>query len=189
MRDMGFEYGTTTGRPRRCGWLDIPLTAFGSELNGYSSINITKLDVLSGLKEVKIGVAYKINGKQMPLGYFPDSLHDLQRAEVVYEALPGWHEDITGCTSWSQLPINAQRYLSHRGLAQSPDFVDWRRPRPRSDVLEPAPRPAAGDGRCACLPGEQAVHAGMVSALRNGRCTVASGMRRCVSADHAVSCC
>lgn len=112
MRDMGFEYGTTTGRPRRCGWLDIPLTAFAHELNGYSSINITKLDVLSGLKDVKIGVSYRLDGVDMPLGQFPDSLHDLQRIEVVYETLPGWDADITGCTGWAQLPKNAQRYLN-----------------------------------------------------------------------------
>merc|ERR1712100_468407 len=88
MRDEGHEYGTTTGRPRRCGWLDIPVAKFSHMINGYRSLNITKLDVLSILDEIKIGVAYKIDGKRLPDGQMPSSLEGLGAVEVEYETMP-----------------------------------------------------------------------------------------------------
>ncbi|CAD7966694.1 unnamed protein product [Amoebophrya sp. A120] len=94
---VGHEFGTTTGRPRRCGWLDIPLVRYSNCVNGFTSINITKLDVLTGLPELRIGVQYK-NKKTsttMPEGSFPDHLLDLADMEVVYEVMPGWTEDIS----------------------------------------------------------------------------------------------
>lgn len=111
LRDIGHEYGTTTGRPRRCGWLDIPMIRYSHRLNGYDSINVTKLDVLTGLKEVKMCVAYKIGDRVLPDGYMPASLEQLQQVEPVYITMPGWSEDISQCTSFEQLPPNAKKYV------------------------------------------------------------------------------
>jgi len=109
---VGNEFGTTTGRPRRCGWIDLPMVMFSNMINGYDSINITKLDVLSNLETLKICVAYKDkNGNELPKGYFPDHLEDLKNVQVVYEELPGWTEDISICKSYESLPVNAQNYL------------------------------------------------------------------------------
>jgi adenylosuccinate synthase len=106
---VGAEYGTTTGRQRRCGWLDIPQMQYSCLINGFTAINLTKLDVLTGLDEVKIGVAYKHNGKF--LESMPSCLRTLGESEVVYESLPGWSEDITKCQSFDELPANAQKYV------------------------------------------------------------------------------
>lgn len=111
LRNTGHEYGTTTGRPRRCGWLDIPVLQYSHALNNYRSINITKLDVLSDLDTIKIGVAYELDGKRLEAAAMPSLLHQLSRVQVVYEELPGWKSDISKCTSYNQLPVNAQRYL------------------------------------------------------------------------------
>jgi adenylosuccinate synthase len=78
-------------------------------INGFTAINLTKLDVLTGLKEVKIGVAYKLNGKYLP--GMPACLRTLSDAEVEYETLPGWTEDISKCKTFEELPINAQKYV------------------------------------------------------------------------------
>lgn len=77
LQKEGFEFGATTGRPRRCGWLDIPVLRYSNMINGYSSINITKLDVLSKLEEIKIGVNYTINGKK--IDYIPSTLEELSK--------------------------------------------------------------------------------------------------------------
>jgi len=111
LRDVGHEYGTTTGRPRRCGWLDIQVVKYAALLNGYDSINITKLDVLTGLTEVKIGVYYKLKGRRLPHSCMPASLEELGAVEVEYITLPGWAEDISKCTSFAQLPAAAKTYL------------------------------------------------------------------------------
>ena len=111
LQEVGHEYGTTTGRRRRCGWMDIPMLHFSNFLNGYSSLNITKLDVMTGLETIKICVAYKIDGKVLPKGYFPDHLEDLAKVEVEYEEVPGWKEDIAKCRSVAELPENARNYL------------------------------------------------------------------------------
>jgi len=111
MRAVGAEFGTTTGRPRRCGWLDMPVLHYSNCLNGYSSINITKLDVLTGLKELKIGVSYSIDGKTLAKGQMPSTLIDLGKVKVQYETLPGWSEDISKCTSVEQLPKEAKNYV------------------------------------------------------------------------------
>ncbi len=86
LRAKGHEFGTTTGRPRRCGWLDIPVVQYSHALNAYASLNITKLDVLSDLAEIKIGVAYKLRGKVLPPALMPSALSDLSAVEVVYES-------------------------------------------------------------------------------------------------------
>jgi len=107
---VGHEYGTTTGRPRRCGWLDIPQLKYSITINGYTSINLTKLDVLSGLKEIPLGVAYKTkDGKT--LDTMPACLKQLKDVQVEYEVMPGWDEDITKCRNFDDLPENCKTYV------------------------------------------------------------------------------
>jgi len=108
---VGHEFGTTTGRRRRCGWLDIPLLRYTNVVNGYSTINITKLDVLNTLKSLKIATAYKINDKTLEYGEMPSSLESLSAVQVEYEELPGWLSDISGCQSFSDLPEQAISYI------------------------------------------------------------------------------
>lgn len=110
IRAVGREFGTTTGRPRRCGWFDAVLVRYSHRLNGYTYVNLTKLDILTGFESLKVGVAYTINGKRVTAS-MPADLEDLAKAEVEYETLPGWAEDISKCTSFSQLPKNAQNYV------------------------------------------------------------------------------
>eukprot|EP00698_Gefionella_okellyi_P014888 TRINITY_DN414_c0_g1_i2.p1 TRINITY_DN414_c0_g1~~TRINITY_DN414_c0_g1_i2.p1 ORF type:complete len:178 (-),score=40.04 TRINITY_DN414_c0_g1_i2:30-563(-) len=109
MGKVGHEFGTTTGRPRRCGWFDAAALRYSNMINGYTDINLTKLDVLTGLKEVKMCVGYKHNGRV--LDTFPSSLQTLGEAEVVYESLPGWSENITSARKFTELPANAQNYV------------------------------------------------------------------------------
>lgn len=87
VRKVGGEYGATTGRPRRCGWLDLNVIRYAHMLNDFSSINITKLDVLDGMKEIKIGYKYQIDGKE--IDYMPSTIEELNKVSVVYETLPG----------------------------------------------------------------------------------------------------
>jgi len=108
---VGHEFGTTTGRRRRCGWLDIPLIMYSSLVNNYTSINITKLDVLNDLDEIDIGTYYTVDGKKLPHGMMPSTLAQLKKVEVVYETVPGWKSDITKCKSWESLPENAKAYI------------------------------------------------------------------------------
>lgn len=114
LQEVGQEYGTTTGRRRRCGWLDIGLVKYSALVNGFDSINITKLDVLTGIKRIRIAISYR--NKQMtevrlPRGYFPSHLEDLKELVCEYETVEGWSEDISKCTHWLQLPLNARRYV------------------------------------------------------------------------------
>ncbi|GAQ87471.1 adenylosuccinate synthase [Klebsormidium nitens] len=110
LRANGFEFGTTTGRPRRCGWLDMVALRFACDINGFTHINLTKLDVLSGFSEIKLGVGYRApDGEVVPA--FPADLELLEQIKVDYEVLPGWEEDISGMRKWSQLPKNAQAYV------------------------------------------------------------------------------
>jgi len=109
MSHVGAEYGTTTGRPRRCGWLDIPQMRYAATVNGFSALNLTKLDVLTGLESVKLGVAYKHNGKY--LESMPANLKVLEDVEVEYEIMPGWMEDLSSCRSFEDLPANCQAFI------------------------------------------------------------------------------
>jgi adenylosuccinate synthase len=111
MRSIGREFGTTTGRPRRCGWLDIPVIQYSHALNNYNSINITKLDVLSSLKEIKIGVGYKLRGKMLSPGMMPSTLDQLANVDIVYETMRGWQTDISKCKTVDDLPKEARAYL------------------------------------------------------------------------------
>jgi len=108
---VGHEYGTTTGRRRRCGWLDIPLLQFTNTINGYGAINITKLDVLNTIEKLRIGIAYKIGDRTLEYGEMPSSLEVLSQVQVVYEDHLGWMEDISNCQSFSDLPKNAISYI------------------------------------------------------------------------------
>jgi adenylosuccinate synthase len=111
LRKNGHEFGTTTGRPRRCGWLDIPVVRYSTFLNGYTSLNITKLDVMSDLKEIKIGTHYTIDGKRLPDGAMPSTIAELAKVQVQYETMPGWLCDISKCKTMDQLPVAARNYL------------------------------------------------------------------------------
>jgi len=111
IRETGGEYGTTTGRPRRCGWLDIPVVQYSHMLNNYTSINITKLDVLSDLDEIKIGVSYLLDGKTLPAGFMPSHLNDFSRVQVRYETMKGWKSDISKITDFKLLPKEAKEYI------------------------------------------------------------------------------
>ncbi|KAF9185731.1 phosphoribosylaminoimidazole carboxylase ade2 [Haplosporangium sp. Z 767] len=109
LQTVGFEVGVTTGRKRRCGWLDMVVVNYSTIINGYTSLNITKLDILDQLDEIKVGVAYKADGKV--LEGFPANLALLERVEVVYETMPGWKTDISKCRTFEDLPVNAQKYI------------------------------------------------------------------------------
>ncbi|MGB8216713.1 MAG: adenylosuccinate synthase [Candidatus Methanoperedens sp.] len=109
LREKGGEFGTTTGRPRRCGWFDLPLAGKSINLNGYTGLALTKLDVLSGLNPLKLCIGYEIDGKQ--LDYPPELSDDIARCKPVYVDLPGWEEDISGVEGFPDLPINARLYI------------------------------------------------------------------------------
>jgi adenylosuccinate synthase len=109
LRELGSEFGATTGRPRRCGWLDIVMLREAATVNGLTGLVINKLDILSGLAEVPIAVAYTIDGKRTD--EFPMTLGELSRAEPVYEALPGWDGDLSGARLVEDLPDAARRYV------------------------------------------------------------------------------
>jgi len=111
LRTRGDEYGTTTGRPRRCGWLDLVALRHVVRINGVDSIAVTKLDVLDGMEEIKVCYAYELDGKT--LTEVPLDLARLSQVKPVYRSLPGWSEDSTGLTRFEDLSKNAQTYLRH----------------------------------------------------------------------------
>lgn len=109
IREVGREYGTTTGRPRRVGWFDSVVVRHARRVSGITDLSLNSIDVLTGIETLKICVAYKYNGKVME--EFPASLKILAQCEPVYEELPGWTEDITGVRNLSELPANARHYI------------------------------------------------------------------------------
>ena len=111
IRDKGHEYGTTTGRPRRCGWFDAVAVLYSATIGSINEIAMMHLDTLSGLKEVKICKAYEIDG--METAFFPSNVNRLSRAGCIYETLAGWEEDITAIRSFDDLPLEARNYVSH----------------------------------------------------------------------------
>ena len=119
LRKAGAEFGATTGRPRRCGWLDAVLLREAVTVNGLTDLAINKLDILSGFDEIKICTAYDIDGKVTE--DFPMTLAEAERAKPVYETMPGWSEDVSGLTSIDQFPDNARRYIERiEALAEVP---------------------------------------------------------------------
>lgn len=109
LRERGHEYGTTTGRPRRCGWFDAVAARYVVELNGIDHLVITKLDVLDNLPALRICTGYRLNGAT--IDYMPSSPAELNQVEPIYEDLPGWQTPTDGIRSFDALPTNAQRYL------------------------------------------------------------------------------
>ena len=109
LRATGHEYGTTTGRPRRCGWYDAPIARYSARINGLTDFVLTKLDVLTGLKEIPVCVAYEVEGKRVE--EVPVSQSDFHHAKPIYENFPGWSEDISTCRTFEELPATAQSYI------------------------------------------------------------------------------
>lgn len=109
IQTKGEEFGSTTGRPRRCGWFDAVIARHAARINGLDELAVMKLDVLSGLKRLKIGVAYRYRGKTYV--NYPAQTPILEKCQVVYEEHPGWEEDISRVRGWKGLPVNARAYL------------------------------------------------------------------------------
>lgn len=109
IRDLGNEYGTTTGRPRRCGWFDAVAVRYTARLSGVDGMALMMMDVLSQLPEIKICVAYELDGKQ--INHFPSHVDDLRRVKPVFETWEGWNTDVTGVRTYAGLPDDAKRYL------------------------------------------------------------------------------
>ena len=110
IREKGHEYGVTTGRSRRCGWLDLVIVKTAVRVSGLTSLAVTKIDTLAGLDKLKVCVGYKFDGKV--IDYFPASLEDLAKCEPVYEEFEGWGEEVANARSYDELPENAKKYLS-----------------------------------------------------------------------------
>jgi adenylosuccinate synthase len=110
IQKVGVEFGATTGRKRKCGWLDLNVVKYSHKLNGFHSLNITKLDVLSGIKKLKVATHYELNGKRLD-GSMPGTVQELAQCKTIYADLPGWDEDISKASKFSELPINAQNYI------------------------------------------------------------------------------
>jgi adenylosuccinate synthase len=111
LRKVGHEFGATTGRPRRTGWLDLVALRYTTMINGLTELAITKLDVLSGQDEIKVCVAYRYDGKTTER--FPSEVQTLEKVEPVYESLPGWKDDLTAVREWDDLPATAQDYMRY----------------------------------------------------------------------------
>jgi len=110
VRDRGHEYGTTTGRPRRCGWFDAVAASYSIVIGAIDSVALMHLDTLTGLDELKVCTGYEIDGKQTT--FFPANIDKLEKARCVYQTLPGWKEDITEADNFGQLPLPARNYVA-----------------------------------------------------------------------------
>lgn len=111
IREKGNEYGTTTGRPRRIGWLDLEAVKFTTTITGTNKIAITKIDILSGLPEIKIGIGYKLGTKKIQ--YSECGYNELAKVTPIYKTFPGWREDITKIRRFKDLPVNCQKYVKY----------------------------------------------------------------------------
>lgn len=123
LRAVGQEFGATTGRPRRCGWLDLVALRYALRINGITNLALMKLDVLSGMKEIQVCTSYELDGQVIK--DYPVSPGDLERAQPIYETLPGWMDDITVVKNVKDLPKNAQDYAQFIGkeLATPMDVI------------------------------------------------------------------
>ena len=110
IRERAHEFGTTTGRPRRCGWFDAVAARFSTRINGFTGAAITRLDILGALPRFKICVGYKLDGET--IDYFPASVAALERCQPVYEELPGWQSSISDIRDYEELPAQAKQYLT-----------------------------------------------------------------------------
>ncbi|CAL8362939.1 unnamed protein product [Boreogadus saida] len=111
LQTRGKEVGVTTGRKRRCGWLDLVLIKYAHMINGFTALALTKLDILDVMDEIKVGVAYKLDNQSIP--HFPANQEVLHRVEVQYETLPGWKSDTSAARTFEELPENAQNYVHY----------------------------------------------------------------------------
>lgn len=109
LRQKGFEFGATTGRPRRCGWLDLPVVKQAVRINGLTDIAITKIDILSGYDKIPVCVGYEMNGKQ--IDYVPASLKAYGECKPVWKVFDGWNEDISNVRNYEDLPENCRKYV------------------------------------------------------------------------------
>jgi adenylosuccinate synthase len=109
IREAGNEFGAVTGRPRRCGWFDIPVVRYTAMINGFDSLVITKLDVLDELEEIPVCVAYRLGGRDIT--EMPATHRAMEAVEPVYERLPGWRCATSGITRYDELPARARQYL------------------------------------------------------------------------------
>jgi adenylosuccinate synthase len=109
LQEKGHEFGATTGRPRRCGWLDLVVVRYAGRVNGLTHLSLTKLDVLTGLDRIKICTWYEFQGAR--LEHVPAKLSTLQGCKPHYEEMGGWSEDISGARTFEELPMNAQAYV------------------------------------------------------------------------------
>jgi len=110
IREQGHEYGTTTGRPRRCGWFDAVAARFSTRINGFTGVALTRLDVLDTLPRLKICVGYKLDGQT--IDYFPSNVAALGRCQPICEELSGWQTPISHIREYEQLPLKAQQYVT-----------------------------------------------------------------------------
>lgn len=111
LQQIGREFGVTTGRKRRCGWLDLVVVKFSNSINWYDAINLTKLDILDDFDEIKVAIAYRHNGQE--LTSFPADLTVIKNMEIKYITLPGWKADTKGLKQYSELPENARKYIEY----------------------------------------------------------------------------
>lgn len=109
LREKGQEFGATTGRPRRCGWIDLVALKYAVRINGINELALTKMDVLNDFEEIKLCTEYEIDGEQTDI--FPLDLSDIESVRPVYKSMPGWQEDINKCSSMMELPEEAKEYL------------------------------------------------------------------------------
>ena len=138
LRKAGAEFGTTTGRPRRCGWFDAPIARYAARINGVTDFVLTKLDVLTGLDEVPVCVAYEIDGKRVD--EVPMNQAEFARAVPIYETFPGWTEDISAARTLADLPRNARDYVAAlEQMITAPISVIGVGPGPRRDGGRPRP--------------------------------------------------
>ena len=113
IRDKGAEYGATTGRPRRCGWLDLVVVKYAAMINGVDEIALTKLDVLDGLDEIEVCVGYEYEGKK--IGYIPSQLEEFEKCKPIYKTFKGW-DSTKGVLKYDDLPENARKYI---------EYIEW----------------------------------------------------------------
>ena len=109
IRDLGNEYGTTTGRPRRCGWFDAVAVRYARRLSGVDGLAVMMMDVVSQLPEIQICIGYQIDGQRLDV--FPSHADDLRRIQPIYETIPGWQTDVTAARKMEDLPEGAHQYL------------------------------------------------------------------------------
>ncbi len=113
LQSIGKEFGVTTGRKRRCGWLDLVLVKYSSQVNCYDQLNLTKLDVLDAFDIIKVATAYSVDGQELETFPADLDLMESEKMEIVYKTFPGWKTKTTGCQNWEELPEKAKEYVEY----------------------------------------------------------------------------